>query len=198
MMPYVPKLQHAIATAVLCIILIALCGKAQGRVLTALIVGALIFALMTVLLLWAIALESINRRTEVITEWMKAFSLLDDEGKAAVAFQFPTIRYHMKRGEVREMFEDTEVPIELFRLFLQTSNSKYISPERDWSTTDRPRWVWEEIKGWLQDNDYILAESAAGSHSWLWKGESYKHLFAYWMAGHKIRNMGVSYAAETE
>jgi hypothetical protein len=198
MIPYVPKLQHATATAFICIVLIAVSARAQGRVLTALTVGALIFALMTALILWWIALENINRRVTVITEWMHEFNQLDDEGRAAVAFQFPTVRYRMSRGEVREMFEDTNVPIELFRLFLQTSNTKYVSPERDWSTAERPRRTWLEIMTWLQENNYILADSAAGSHSWLWNGNSYKHLFAYWMAGHRMKDMNVSYATETE
>lgn len=197
-MPYMPKLQHAIATAFICIVLIAFSAKAQGRVLTALTVGALIFALMTALILWWIALENINRRVVVITEWMHEFNQLDDEGRAAVAFQFPTVRYRMKRGEVRGLFEDTQVPIELFRYFLQTSNSKSISPERYWCTVDQPRWVWTEIQRWLQENDYIIPDSAAGSHSWLWKGEAFNHLKAYWMAGHIMRDMNATPATETE
>jgi hypothetical protein len=187
---YAPKLHHAMITAVICIVLIALCEKAEGKVLDALITGAIIFGLITVLILWGICLEMGNRRAEVMTEWMEAFGKLDEEARAAVAFEFPTVRYHMKRGEVRQMFEDTNVSIELFRLFLQTSNNRYISPERDWNSKEKPRWVWLEIKQWLEDHDSILADSAAGSHSWLWNGNSYKHLYAYWMAGRKMVSTG--------
>ena len=87
------------------------------------------------------------------------------------------------------MFENTQVSIELFRLFLQTSNDRYISPRRDWYTVEQPEWAWIEIEGWLEDHDKIVSDSAAGSHSWLWKGNSYQHLVAYWMAGRKLIDM---------
>lgn len=187
-----PKPFDAMITAVICIVLIALGYKAPARVLTALNIGALIFAIITAIILWTLILEAANRRVDVITDWMKEFSKLDEEARAAVAFQFPTIRYHMKRGKVREMFEDTQVPIEIFRLFLKTSNNRYISPRRDWTTEERPAWAWDEIKNWLEEKDYIIADSAAGSHSWLWSGEAYRHLTAYWMSGRHLQDMSAT------
>lgn len=186
MIPYTPKLHHAFVSALICVIFIALGFRAQGRLLLALNLGALLFGLMTAVIMALLVLESLNRRVVVMTEWMQAFARLDDEGRAAVAFSFPYMRYRMKSGEVREYFEDTNVSIEQFRLFLKTSNGKYISPERDWSNADMPRWVWQEIFLWLQGNDYVVPDSAAGSHSWLWKGNAYRHLMAYWMAGRKV------------
>jgi len=186
---YVPKLGHAMITVAVCVVLIMLGARAQGRVLFALNIGAFAFALMTAIILGLIVLESLNRRVEVMTNWMTEFGKLDDEARAAVAFAFPTLRYKMKRGEVREMFEDTNVPMELFKLFLKTSNSKYISPRRDWFTTDKPEWAWLEIRQWLQDNEYIKRDSAAGNHSWLWDGNAWDHLKAYWGAGlHLVEN----------
>jgi len=189
MYQYSPRPGHAIVTALLCVVFIALGWKAQGRVLMALNVGALLCAIVTAIVLWVLILEALNERVRVMVEFANAIGKLDEEARAMMAFEFPRMRYRMKAGEVREYFEDTNVPIELFRLFLQTSNNRYISPERDWNTTERPRWAWLEIKSYLEENKYILADSAAGSHSWLWSGESYNHLFAYWMAGRNIRNL---------
>jgi hypothetical protein len=137
---------------------------------------------MTVIVLILLLMEGINSMVKAQTDWMVAFGNLDDEGRAAVAFMFPKIRYHMKRGEVREFFEDTNVPMETFRLFLHLSNSKYTTPRRDWYTEQKPQWAWLEIQEWLQENGFIVPDSAAGSHSWLWNGNAWEHLKAYWGA----------------
>lgn len=191
MYSYTPKLSHAFVTALTCLAFIAMGSKVQGRVLTACNLGAFIFALMTAAIMWWLFLEAANHRVEIITEWMREFAKLDEESRAAVAFTFPTVRYRMKRGEVREYFEDTNATIAQFRTFLQTSNEKYISPRRDWMTKERPAWAWEEIKGYLVSMDYILEDSAAGSHSWAWKGNAYRHLMAYWMAGRRAQNLNM-------
>lgn len=180
---YTPRLYHAMITAAICLALIALGAKAQARVLLALNLGALIFGSMTVVVLWMLIVNTLNERVDRMIDLAKAYGQLDDEGRAAFAFQFPEMRYRMKKGEVREMFENTNVPIEMFRTFLKTSNGKYISPERDWTGGDQPRWAWLEIKDWLEGENYIVPDSAAGSHSWLWRGQSWEHLKAYWAAG---------------
>lgn len=189
-MAYIPKLHHAVITTFILILFIALAGMTRGSVSKAFVAGAFVMALMTAVVMALLWMEGRNESTRVMIDWMTAFSKLDEEARSAVAFQFPSMRYRMKRGQVRPYFEDTSVTIEQFRLFLQTSNDRYISPERDWSGGEMPRWAWTEIKGWLEENDYILPDSAAGSHSWLWKGNAYRHLLAYWMAGRQIVDMG--------
>ena len=187
---YTPKLFHAMLTAAICLALIALGAKTQqARVLFALNVGALLFALMTVVVLWMLVIKANDEHWDTLSEFAKAYNQLDAESRAALGFQFPEMRYKMKKGEVREMFENTNVPIELFRTFLKTSNGKYISPERDWASDEKPRWAWLEIKEWLEEENYIVPDSAAGSHSWLWRGQSWDHLKAYWSAGVHVADM---------
>jgi hypothetical protein len=186
---YMPKLSHAMVAALICIGLIALGAKAQGRVLVALNIGALIFAIITAAILWMLIIQTVNERLDRLIELAKIYSGMDDEARQALAYQFPAMQYHMKHGEVRAYFEDTNVPIDTFRLFLQTSNDRYISPERDWQTKEMPAWAHTEIRLWLEANDKVIRDSAAGSHSWLWKGNSYKHLMAYWMSGHAPKDM---------
>jgi hypothetical protein len=198
-MPYMPRLLHSVALAFVCITMVALGAFVYGRVLAAVNIGAVMFGIMAFVILVLVVFESWRENVRLMVDWMIAFGSLDDEARAAVAFTFPTMRYRMKRGEVRGMFEDTSVPIEMFRLFLQTSNSKYISPERDWTTAEKPPWAWLEIKKWLEENEHIIPDSAAGSHSWLWNGNAHQHLAAYWMAGRKLVDMSDRvYAQDTE
>ena len=198
MSEFTPKFHHLMVSIFLVVGFTALSAATSGRVIVACIVGAGSFLLVTGIVLLLLIIEGLNRRVEVMTEFANAIGKLDDEARAMMAFEFPHMEYHMKRGEVRAMFENTQVSIELFRLFLQTSNDRYISPRRDWCTTDQPEWAWIEIKGWLEAHDKIVPDSAAGPHSWLWKGNSYQHLHAYWMAGRKLINMSDRIYAQDE
>lgn len=188
-MGFIPKVSQAIFTAILIIVCLLLGTRFGGRYQSAMNWGAFAFAIITAIILYLLILDGLDRHTDTITRFMESFSKLDDEARIATAFAFPAMRYRMKRGKVREFFEDTNVPIEMFRLFLTDSNDRYIAPERNWNTSDRPRWAWIEIKEYLESNKYIIADSASGSHSWLWSGNSYRHLMAYWMAGREIMNM---------
>jgi hypothetical protein len=199
LMPYTPRLTDAIVTALVCIGLMALGAKAPARLALALNIGALIFAGMTAAVLWMLIVQTLGEHLEKQTRFAEVFNTLDEEARRALAFQFPSMRYHMKRGIVRPYFETTEVPMEMFRHFLQTSNDKYVSPRRDWYTANYPEWAWMEIMSWLEENDKVIPDSAAGSHSWLWKGTAYQQLMAYWMAGRELtyKDGGRVYAYET-
>lgn len=186
---YMPKLHHAAFVAVAMILCIILAGFTKGRTSHAFMAGAIGFGLMALVVLVLLLMEGINSMVRAQAEWMDKFSRLDDEGRAAVAFMFPKIRYKMKRGIVREYWEDTNVPMEMFRLFLHLSNSKYISPRRDWFSQEKPQWAWLEIQEWLLKNNYIVPDSAAGSHSWLWNGNAWEHLNSYWGAGLHVPEM---------
>src|SRR5689334_7720370 len=107
---YMPKLSHAMVAALICIGLIALGAKAQGRVLVALNIGALIFAIITAAILWMLIIQTVNERLDRLIELAKIYSGMDDEARQALAYQFPAMQYHMKHGEVRAYFEDTNVP----------------------------------------------------------------------------------------
>jgi len=205
MFSYTPKLLDAIITAILCVVLLALGGKTKEPVSSAFNWGALMFGFLFLVVVALMALEGLNRRVSVMTDFANAISSLDDEARAMMAFEFPHMRYRMKRGEVREYFEDTNVPIALFKEFLRTSDRLYTSPRRDWSTTKKPEWAWLEIKGWLEDHKMVVPDSAAGSHSWMWRGSAYEHIKAYWGVGLKLRDMSdelvmhsPGYAAPTE
>lgn len=190
MLDNTPKMFFVALFSFVCIGFIALIGYTRNEMLIfAWKTGAVIFAILAAILMIIVFLEAIDHRVQVMTDFIHEFAKLDDEGRAAVAFEFPSMRYHMKKGVVREYFEDTNVPLEMFRLFLQTSNEKYISPERDWNSKEKPRWAWLEIKDNLVGQGYVIEDSYAGNHSWLWRGNAYRHLMAYWLAGRKLENL---------
>ena len=195
MFGFIPKFHHLMVSIFIAIGFFSLSAVASGRVYTAFNMGAVSFFVVSGVILFLLVLEGLNHRVEIMTEFARAIGQLDDEARAMMAFEFPHMRYKMKRGEIRQMFEDTNVPIEMFRRFLQTSNDRYISPRRDWYKADQPEWAWIEIKDWLEEHDKILPDSAAGPHSWLWKGNSYQHMTAYWMSGRTLT--GVVYAYES-
>lgn len=192
---------QSLVSVVFGVICLALSGSFHSeKAIVALILGAIGFFIVFLVTIWTVALAAYDSHLSTWENFAETFGKLDDEARATMGFMFPKIRYTMKRGEVRANFEDTNVSIDLFRLFLQTSNDKYISPRRDWYTKEKPEWAWVEIYEWLKEHDRIVPDSASGSVSWLWNGNSYKHLMAYWMSGRKPVNMNPvkAYAYEEE
>lgn len=151
-------------------------------------IAAWFFLIAAAIMMGLVVMEERVRSIQAMTDWMAEFGKLDHEARAAVAFAFPTMRYVMKRGTVRVLFEDTQATIEHFREFLSTSNEKQVSPRRDWCTKEKPEWAWEEIMGYLTPK-WVLEDSYAGNHSWLWRGDAYRHFCAYWMAGRPLKDL---------
>jgi hypothetical protein len=195
------KFIQAVVSVLLGVLLIALMSKFTSQEATwALLLGAIAFFVTFATCLGTIALAAYDQHITAISDFVQSFANADDETRRAAGFAFPTMRYVMKRGIVRGELEDTGVPVEIFRLFLATSNDRYISPRRDWFTKDKSEADWIAIYQWLLEKDYIIADSAAGSVSWLWKGNAYRHLMAYWMAGRSPSNMNPTtvYAQDVE
>lgn len=198
MFGYTPNLFHAGLTALFCVIFLAISSFAPpGRLLTACYIGSLLFALLTVLVMWMMIVNTNVEAAIRQNESAAAFGLMlahpnmtDEKLEMLVRSQFPKLRYRMARGEVRAFFESTKVPVAKFKKFLETSNAEFISAERNWCTAEMPREVWLEIFHWLEDNDKIIPDSAAGSHSWRWVGNSYQQMCAYWMAGRHLVDLG--------
>jgi len=213
MFGYTPNLFHAVATAFLCVVFIAISSfvpSTQPRLLSAFYIGAVIFAIMTAVIMWMLVVntnvEAAIRQDEAATAFglMLAHPNMTDEKLQMLAGRFPKLRYRMTRGEVRAFFESTKVPISKFKLFLETSNKDFISPERNWNTAEMPREIWLEIFHWLESNDKIIPDSAAGSHSWRWIGKSYQQMCAYWMSGrhlvdlNKVERIAAQYDKQVE
>jgi len=201
---YVPKLGHAVITLFISLIFLSFAAWAKGRLLTVCYVGFWGFFIMTGIIMYMLIVQTNVSAAIRQDEAAAAFGLMlahpnmTDEKLEILASRFPKLRYRMARGEVRALFESTKVPVKLFKLFMQTSNQKYISPQRDWVTKEMPPHVWEEIYTWLVNNGKIIPDSATGSSSHLWIGNSYQHMMAYWGAGRKLADLNASGAEEAE
>lgn len=190
------KFGHLMLSAFFLILSIALMGRAKGSYLTALLFSAMFFAVLIVIILWTMIVqtnvEAQIRQDQAVTEFglMLAHPNMTPEKLEMLAGRFPTLRYRLMRGEVRAMFESTKVPVKMFKIFMQTSNPEYISPQRDWCTAEMPPHIWVEIYNWLVEHKKVLRDSATGPKGHLWIGNSYQHMMAYWGAGRELVDLG--------
>jgi hypothetical protein len=194
---------QSLVSAVLTVVFLALSGAFHSeRAATAMIIGAVGSGIMFFVTVYTVALAAYDSHINTWENFLDTFAKADEEARTAMGFVFPKIRYTLKRGELRSEFENTGVPIEIFREFMTGSNDKYISPRRDWYTREKPEWAWIAIYQWLVDHGKVAPDSAAGNVSQLWIGNAYKQMYAYWMAGRRVTNLGIPdkvvYASDVE
>jgi hypothetical protein len=188
MFTYVPNIFHPILSIVLVVGFVFFgADQPRNRFIALSVVGGLLSLIVFAITLRAIVIESNNRRSDSASRFMEAWVKLDDDGKAVVAFEFPTIHYHMRRGVPHPYWGDTGIRLEYLQRFLEDSDKQYIAAERYWNSTEKPRKVWENIKAQLEDDGMVERDSAAGSHSWKWVGDSYQRMLAWWKVGRKIK-----------
>lgn len=97
----------------------------------------------------------------------KDISQLPDERFHVLGLMYPKIRVSVRDQRAVPFYDDTNATMEQFRIFINGSDAQQIYPERN-CTAELPRSIWNEIRINLEDYGYILKESNAGSHSWLW------------------------------
>lgn len=186
-MEYQPKLLHASMTAFIAVALISLTDLASGNAFGALKIGAAVFLIMTGVIIWMIAY---GHRFDTIVRYIEAFIQLNPEQRAALAYNIPSLRLVARRGRVAELFEDTQATSEHIRLFLVDSTPEFTSSQHAWNTAEKPRWAWEEIYDWLVRHGKAIPDSAAGTHSYRWKGTAYKSMMLYWI-GSSVPDLNV-------
>jgi len=177
-MSYEPKLHHAILTTLFSALFAYLWAVTQEKVSTAFGWIALVFLGMTIVLLWLLA-ESSHYWS--VTRYIEALVKIDPDLRNALALRVPALRLVATRGRVQTLFEDTHVSAEHFRLFLTDSDREHTVAERNWISSDRPRWAWKEIYDWCIRNRKVIPDSASGSHSYQWVGTAHQNLCVYYL-----------------
>lgn len=172
---YTPKLSHAIFTAALGFAALIYSGvNLQGISLA----GVSLFGfLMLTYSVWVMSWVSNREYIEKIraqTGFADQLSRLDADQWQALGIRFPVIRIHWQ-GKPIQLFEDTGVRMEDFFQFMDNSNPKYVSPERNWANGPRRR-TWHQLMQWLKENNFVYPDSASGNRSWLWRGSAYNVL----------------------
>jgi len=111
---------------------------------------------------------------------IEALTNADAEARNAIGVKLPQFNF-VYCEEPGIFWQDTDVPYQIFKEFLQESSDQHTAPERDW----KARGVvyhryWMQIYNKLVEMGLVLEQSAAGSHSQLWKGSGYKRAWSYW------------------
>ena len=88
---------------------------------------------------------------------------------SALGIAFPTLRIRFE-GELLQYIEDTDIQKSELTQFLDGSGLQQTMPERNWISAGGRRDRYFAILRWLEENRWIYENSAAGNHSWLWRG----------------------------
>lgn len=187
-MTYTPKLSHAITTTLLMILFAYLWGEYGADAFK---FGAVMFGAITVSIMVAL-LEGSHYHS--VTAYIEALVKMDSDLRNALAFNVPSLRLIAKRGQVQTLFADTKASAEHIRLFLADSNQATTASKRDWHTSQRPRWAWDEIYGYLLERGMIGAYST-GNESYPWRGSAYQNLCVYFLAA-DVPDLNAIYASE--
>lgn len=185
------KFHHVILSILLMIacLVVSMRYKDDSSIMIPFLVATVAFVIVTGVLIWILLVQAYGERIEQMTDLASKLSRLDNDRLEVLFDKFPTKHYMMRRGEVREYWEDTGVPVETFRLFLEgcEASTLRVPPERDWNTSDRPRWAHVEIVRKLIEDKYIISDSARGPNTWQFVNRGrLEKLMRYWMAGRKL------------
>lgn len=131
------------------------------------------------------AYELRNRYLETQVQVINAMAAADPDVRNAIGAWFP--QYNLRwAGKTITCWQDTIVPVEAFREFMHQSNAQYVAPERDWKAKGATyHRYWNIIYSKLTELGLIVPESAAGSHSHLWRGKGYNRAWEMWMGNGK-------------
>lgn len=185
---YSPRLSQAVFLALFGCALFGVSGvKLSGDMLTAgMVCGVLLVIFSVVVMLFLVNRERIAfYRTA--SNFAEQLSHLDQDQWQALGIAFPVLRIHWN-GQPLQLLEDSDITIQEFRRFMEDSDFRQISAERNWSS-GRDRRTWLRIKSWLELKEYIHPVSAAGNHSWLWRGNIYMHLKERYLGAEPLRNL---------
>ena len=110
MLGYVPQFSHVLLSTIFGVALLWLSVPFDsGRM--ALTIGSVLFFITAIVFLWTHIMAANDNHWNVLGDFAETYRKLDEESRAALGFQFPAMRYRMKRGEVGEYFEDTSATI---------------------------------------------------------------------------------------
>ena len=130
-----------------------------------------------------------GRYWELVSMAASKIADLDDHRFQVLGLTFPKVRVSWGGLRPSVMFDDTMATMDQFAVFLNGSDSRQVFPVRHWNgeTKFRGRVVkldpksHAEILDNLIERGYVVKDSYAGSHSWLWEQiPTYRNLLNYW------------------
>jgi hypothetical protein len=193
---YVPKLFHAVllVLAAFGLFIAAANFLPDDQFAVASIVSGILVLFSFVVMAWISNQERIAFY-DAITRFSDSIRNLEQDQWLALGIRFPSIRIKWD-GKPLKLLEDTDITIPELERFMKDSDPTQISPRRNWGNGRDGR-VWEKIKRWLYDNNYIRHDSASGNHSYLWRGQAYFQIMERYLQVKVIDDPGLMTGAPT-
>jgi len=114
---------------------------------------------------------------EVIDSLAKA----DPDVRNAIGAWFPRYNF-VFAGQPIVCWQDTIVPLDVFREFMKESNQQYTVAQREWKARGATyHRYWVLIYEKLVEIGLVVKDSSAGNHSEMWSGRGYDRAWQMWM-----------------
>jgi hypothetical protein len=142
------------------------------------LLGVALYGLGGMAALWILYTGTLQARTnynQSMVSVAEAISQLSPDQWQALGIAFPHLRVRW-HGKPIEYIDDTDIRLDAFERFMHDSNELEVAPQRLYGDGTLLRRQWHLWIAYLQANDYIIANSASGNHSHLWRGGRYLQL----------------------
>jgi hypothetical protein len=144
-----------------------------------LVVGVYLYYLSYLEAAW-ISAESNAERVRVEIDRIRAVTACPNEKLNALSLAVPEIGLQWIDGAIIPTWEDTGVPLDVFREFLRGSNGEYVQPVREWAKDEQSQRQYEIIIQKLLELGYLKTQPR-GPRSWTWAPNALEKLWARWM-----------------
>jgi len=94
--------------------------------------------------------------------------MMNPEQWNALGIRYPELRIKF-HGKPIQYLEDSDIRLECFQKFLDDSDEYQFAPERLYGDGTQLRNQWRMSRDWLIGKGFIIDNSAAGNHTWLWR-----------------------------
>lgn len=169
MSQYNPSVGHAIGVLILGIILGVIGVFWASSVFTvAWIVCIVIVAVILIMLAW----KSAENFWWIVGGAAEKLDKMQADRFECLGISLPKIRVKWTGSRAIQYYDDTDVPLVYFVRFMHGSDKKQVFPVRNCRNDWLPEWSWEQIRKNLEVHGFVIKDSAAGSHSWLWRNDT--------------------------
>jgi hypothetical protein len=175
---YQPKITHAGFSSLVSICFSYLWAIADSeRKAMAMLFGVVLFLFISGAILFMV-IEGAHYYS--VTAYIEALVKMDSDLRNQLAFSVPSLRLIARRGQVETLFAETRATKQHIHLFLQDSTQAQTASKRDWHTSERPAWAWEEIYTYLLERE-MVGSFATGPGSYPWIGTAYQSMSLYFL-----------------
>ena len=193
------------------IIVMALSAAKSGWIEAGWVLGGLAILLLVCLMwqdLWMLHNDELEKRSWLYNSRSKFLSELLQSTQEQLQFlsvEFPELGVELEPEPIVYLLDNmlnTGINLEFFRKFIQDSSDKEFADVREYNddktlqerfnvSRDTVRAQWQKSVGFLAKKGYLLPNSAAGPHSYLWKSKGhYRKIARRYVSVHTLTDLG--------